>query len=193
MHHFKRAILLPCLALACCQQIPKQPATTSIATTTAANAELRDLLAGMARSHDDKTQLAFYEALPWNNTGEPFHAFYTEMGKKHAELLKELQAYAKGAGIDLKFSYSNDTAGRAQKIMEARQEKLVRGDTKADFGRDTLMQMYTDYEWQISLIQALLPTVTDPALKAYLQKSLKVHEDGSNQLNGLLKKFQPVR
>ena len=78
----------------------------------------------------------------------------------------------------------------AQQILEARQEKLVRGDATPDFVRDTLMQMYDDYEWQISLIQALLPSVKDPQLKAYLQKSLQIHEAGSAQLNGLLKRYK---
>jgi hypothetical protein len=52
------------------------------------------------------------------------------------------------------------------------------------------MQMYNDYEWQVAELQALLPKVKDPGLKGYVQKSLKVHEDGSAEILALLKRFK---
>ncbi len=175
-------------ALPACQQIKPLPSGS-------VDSDLRGTLAALARAHEQKIQLAFYESLPWERTDEPFYSFFDSMGKTQAGLLNDLQAWAKtgrdGAPVDLKFSFSDDTPGRAQKIIEARQEKLIRGDSKIDFTRDALMQMYEDYEWQISLIQSLLPRVSDPALKAYLQKSLKAHEDGSAQIIGLLRRFKP--
>jgi hypothetical protein len=146
----------------------------------------------MARAHDQKVQLAFYVSLPWVGVDAPFRDFYTHMSDQQRDLGTQLRALAKAHNIDLTFNFSDDTPGRAQKIMEARQEKVVRGDARPDFQRDTLMQMSTDYEWQISLAQALLPKVTDPALRAYLQKSLQVHEAGSAEITALLKKFTPT-
>jgi hypothetical protein len=184
MLRWKLPVLIALGVAAGCQTVPHAAAPHAISD------DLRGTLAAMARAHEQKTMLAFYEALPWQRTAEPFHAFYATMGTTQGELLKDLQAWAGKNQVELKFAYTDDIAGRALKVMEARQEKLVRGDAKPDFTRDTLMQMYQDYEWHISQIQVMLPTVTDPELRAYLEKSLKVHEAGSNQLLDLLKKFK---
>ena len=185
----KSILLLTTLLLTACQH-PIKPAGP-----ISSDQDLRDTLAAMARAHDQKTQLAFYESLPWQRTAEPFHTFFVTMGKTQRELYDQLQAWAKtadhGNPMPLTYTRSDDTPGRAQKIVEARQEKLIRGDSKIDFTRDSLMQMYEDYEWQISLIQALQPRVSDPVLKAYLEKSLKVHQEGSDELMSLLKRFKP--
>lgn len=184
MLRWKLPLLALVVAAGGCQTVPHASAPHPISD------DLRGTLAAMARAHEQKTMLAFYEALPWQRTPEPFHAFYGTMGTTQGELLKDLQAWAKNKNVELKFAHSDDIAGRALKVMEARQEKLIRSDAKPDFTRDTLMQMYQDYEWHISQIQVILPAVTDPELKAYLEKSLKVHEAGSNQLIDLLKKFK---
>ncbi|HVT83443.1 MAG TPA: hypothetical protein VHM90_22570 [Phycisphaerae bacterium] len=188
MRDYRRLWFVLPILLGGCQQ-PVKPAGA-----IGDDRDLRDTLAAMARAHDQKTQLAFYEALPWQRTAEPFHDFFVKMGKSQRELHDQLQTWAKtadqGKPIVLKYSYGDDTPGRAQKIIEARQEKLIRGDSKPDFTRDALMQMYEDYEWQISLIQALLPRVTDSQLRAYLEKSLKVHQEGSDELIGLLRRFK---
>ena len=42
-----------------------------------------------------------------------------------------------------------------------------------------------------SNLSALLPTVRDAQLKGYIEKSLKVHEEGSGQLVELLRRFKP--
>jgi hypothetical protein len=157
---------------------------------SSAHENIRPALAELARAHDQKTQLAFYESLPWRKTPEPFHSFYTNMGKVQADLLKQIRDWAASNHVDLTYSFPNDADGRAEKILEARQEKLIRGDDRADFTRDSLMQMFDDYEWQISLIEATLPNVHDERLKTYLQNSLKVHEDGSAQLHSLLQHFK---
>jgi hypothetical protein len=169
---------------------PDVRAATVPATSAAVDEQLRNILADMARSHDQKTQLAFYESMPWRRASEPYHSFYVNMGKQQRELLNDLRGWADGRHVDLTFHFTPGAEGKARQILEARQEKLVRGDANPDFVRDTLMQMYDDYEWQISLIQALLPSAHDPNLKAYLQKSLQVHEDGSKQLVSLLQRFR---
>lgn len=152
--------------------------------------ELQKVLADMAKAHDDKTKLSLYASLPWQGVEKPMQHFYSNMGEKQKELLKDLESWAKAHKVDLTYHYGDDINGQAEKILDARQEKLVRGDSKADFPRDTIMQMYSDYEWQISVIQALLPRVRDPGLKAYLQKSLQVHQEGSDEALSLLKRYQ---
>jgi hypothetical protein len=168
-------------------------ATTAPAGVATISAdELRAVLADLARAHQQKVMLATWVGAPF--IGPPTHAaikpFYLDMGKQHGALLAELREWAKGRGIDLTYRYTPDTPGRAYKIMEDRQEKMVRGDKLEDFDRDMLMQMYTDYEWQISTLQALLPQVKDPGLRAYVEKSLRVHEAGSGAIVNLLKRFR---
>jgi hypothetical protein len=157
-----------------------------------APAELRDILAGMSRSHGQKIELAFWVGTPLMPVTAPFKPFFSTMGTTQALLQGMLRAWAREQGVDLTYSFTRDTLGQAQKIMEDRQEKLIRADAQADFQRDILMQMYTDYEWQISQIQALLPKVSDSGLKAYLEKSLQVHEDGSKEIVRLLRDYKFV-
>lgn len=179
--------LLVSMLLFSCQHGPPPNAS---AFADLSSTELTSALADLARSNDQKTQLAFYASLPWQGVTPPFDAFYKQMGSEQKELYAEITDWAKKNHIDLTYHYSKDIPGEAQKILEARQEKLVRGDSKADFTRDTLMQMYQDYEWQISEVQALLPHVKDPELKAYLEHSLKVHTAGDAQLVSLLQRFK---
>lgn len=193
MPHTPRTFILLAILLVflpACHATIRQPPAGASAYADIPSGDLRDNLADMARAHDQKVQLAFYVSLPWVGVDAPFRDFYTHMSEQQRDLGTQLRAWAKKHNIDLAFNFSDDTAGRAQKIMEARQEKVVRGDARPDFERDTLMQMSTDYEWQISLAQALLPKVHDEGLRAYLQKSLKIHEAGSAEITGLLKKFQ---
>ncbi len=135
-------------------------------------------------------ELAFYASLPWQGVNAPFDAFYKQMGREQKELSSEIESWAKKNHVDLTYHYSKDIPGEAQKSLEAREEKLVRDDSKADFTRDTLMQMYQDYEWQLAETQALLPHVKDPELKAYLEHNLRVHTAGSDQIIGLLRRFK---
>jgi hypothetical protein len=152
--------------------------------------DLRDTLAGLARAHSQKTQLAFWISTPLRPVAAPFKTFFSNMGKTQGELLDMLKKWAREHKVDLTFHFSNDTAGKAQQVMEAREEKLVRGDSQADFERDILMQMYTDFDWQISQLQVLLPKVKDGELKTYLEKSLEVHEEGLKEIQRLLKSFK---
>ena len=188
--------LLPCgivcvlAGLTGCHGMYRQPPPETALLAGIPPEELRDVLAGMARSHDQKVELAFYVSLPWQGVDEPFKAFYPQMRSQQADLAKELRAWAAAHDLDMSFHFSDDTDGRAVKIMEARQEKVLRADNRTDFSRDALVQMYADYEFQISLVQALLPRVHDAGLKAYLEKSLQVHTQGSAEITGLLKKFK---
>src|SRR4051812_6352643 len=86
-------------SLAACQgTLPPKAATTTTSPSTAPGGpispELRDILAGMARSHEQKTLLAFYEAFPLAKTSGPIHAFFSNMSKVQADALKDLQAWA---------------------------------------------------------------------------------------------------
>jgi hypothetical protein len=47
-----------------------------------------------------------------------------------------------------------------------------------------------DYEFQICVVEALLPKVTDPELRRYLEHSLKVHGEGSKELREVLKRYK---
>jgi hypothetical protein len=171
-----------------------QPADTG--APEAVSPDLRGTLAALARAHDQKTQLAFYEdlqaAVPFSKTDPAIHAFFVNMGKEQKDLLSDIKGWAKTNHVDLTYHAGTDLAGKAQVIEEARQEKEIRAANHADFLHIALIQMYMDYDWQVSLIQATLPSVKDEGLKAYLEKSLKVHEAGSDEALALLKKFKYV-
>jgi hypothetical protein len=195
MKHRIACVLVMLGGIAGCHGNPSPSAGMASATQAEAlaqipDSELRDVLAGMARAHGQKIQLAWWASTPLRPVDGAFRPFFEKMGTEQKGLLADVQAWAKEHRMDLAYQFSPDTAGRALKIMEDRQEKLVRGDGKEDFQRDILMQMYNDYEWQISQIQALLPKVTDAGLRAYLEKSLKVHEEGSAEAMGLLKRYR---
>ncbi len=155
--------------------------------------DLRDVLSMLARAHQQKTELAFYTSTPLRPVDQPFKQFFRNMGDVQGDLLKQLKRWAGEHHVDLTFHYSNDIEGRAQKFMEDRQEKVARGDDKLNFERDMIINMSTDYDWQISLLTETLPLATDPELRMYLQNSLRAHEEGSRELRALLVKykFQP--
>ncbi|HVX84223.1 MAG TPA: hypothetical protein VH253_05355 [Phycisphaerae bacterium] len=189
------AMLITVLLAGCAgqQAHPRTRPATQPATPQAMTPDLRDVLASLARAHQQKTELAFYTSTPLRPVDEPFKQFFKTMGDVQGDLLKQLKHWAGEHHVDLTFHYSNDIEGRAQKFMEDRQEKVVRGDDKISFERDMMINMSTDYDWQISLLTETLPLATDPELRAYLQNSLRAHEEGSRQIRGLLSqyKFQP--
>jgi hypothetical protein len=152
--------------------------------------DLHDVLSELDKNHHDRMKLAFWVSTPLRSADPAFKAFYKERGAAEKELANELEAWAKAHHVDLSYSYGTDTFGKAQKIMEDRQEKVVRADDKNDFGRDMLIDELQDYEFGISLVTALLPSVHDPALQAYLQKSLHSQEAASQQAQVFLKKFK---
>jgi hypothetical protein len=167
-----------------------QRADSAAAAGTLSSQDLRDVLADMANSHNDKVKLSWWVSTPLRPVDPPFRPFFENMGKQNKELLQELQDWARQHRVDLTYHLSNDLDGRAQKIMEDRQEKLVRSDDKIKFQHDILMQMYTDYDWKSSQIQALLPSVKDPALRSYLEKSAKMYSDGSAQILSLVHRYK---
>jgi len=184
-------LLVVALALlTACQTPPRQPSTTTTGYATIPAPELRDLLAGMARSHDQKMKLVFYISLPWKGVDPPFSSFFNKMGTQQRDLLAELNAWSQAHNTDLTYQSTTDIMGTAQKNMEDRQQAVILGDNRTDLTRDTLLQMYMDYEFQISILQALLPKVLDKDLKTYLEHSLKIHQDGSKELTTFLKRYK---
>ena len=183
-----------------CQGLEKKPAggaaTQAVAGGVTAGGmsatELRDVLADLGRAHGQKVQLAWWVSTPLRPVSPQFVKFYENMGVQQKELLAELKGWAKTHQVDLTFHYTSDVYSEGQRIMEKRQEAMVREDDQVNFERDNLMQMHQDYEWQVSLLKALLPSVKEAGLKAYLEKSLAVHEAGSKEIVGLLRgyKFQ---
>jgi hypothetical protein len=155
-------------------------------------AELRDLLAELSNAHAQKQHLVLLLSVPFMGVDEPFKDFFSKMNTQQRELQVQLHAWAQEHHVDLTYHRGTDTLARAEKIMEDRQAKVLTVLNQTNRERSALIQMYTDYEYRISLLQALLPAVRDPALKAYLEKSLKIHEDGSAQLTELLKRFKPT-
>jgi hypothetical protein len=189
-------LMLLMVGLVGCQAKSMSPRDAMPAESKDISPELRDTLAGMARSHDQKVQLAFYEALqsanPFNTKDPAIHGFFVAMGKRQAELLSDLQGWASKNQVNLTYRAGTGLMGRGQAIEEGRQSKEIQAAKYADFQRLALIQMYMDYDWQVSLIQATLPAVKDEGLKAYLEKSLKVHEAGVTEVQGLLKKYKYV-
>jgi hypothetical protein len=173
-----------------CQTVPRTPGPEAGAYSDISPTELRDILAGLSRSHGQKTQLVFYLTLPWVSVEPVVRPIFTNMGTVQADLDKQLQDWADSHKIDLFFRFTEDIAGQAQKKLEDEQGKIVTGDGRADLTRDALMQMYMDYQWQISVLQTLMPKVRDPQLRIYLQKSLKVHQDGGAEIRKMLQRFK---
>jgi hypothetical protein len=178
--------------LTACQTAPKPSAGKSSPYADLPPAELRDVLAELANAHGQKLQLATFLNLPFMGVDEPFKDFFSKMESQQRELNVQLRAWADARHLDLTFHYGTDSMGQAVKIMESRQGSALQTINRVDRERQALIQMYTDYEYRVSLLQALLPSVRDPALKAYVGKSLKIHEDGSALLVELLRRFKPA-
>jgi hypothetical protein len=185
------AILL-LLALPACQPLIRQPGPEASYLADLPPAELREILSQLARAHEQKLQLVFYVSLPWVGTDAEARPFFATMAKTQGDLNQELKAWAKSHDIDLAFRFSDDILGKAQQTMEDRQQNALTSDDRPNRTRDALIQMFFDYEWQISILQTLLPKTRDPELKSYLQHSLKIHREGSAELSALLKKFKPA-
>lgn len=180
------------LLLAACQTAPAPVVVQATPLADMPAAELRDVLSELANAHDQKLQLAGFLNLPLMGVDAPFKDFFSNMNTQQRELKAQLHAWADTHHVDLTYHYGTDTMGRAVKIMEDRQGGTLQTLNTVDRERNALIQMYTDYDFRVSLLQALLPKVRDPALKAYVEKSVKIHEDGSTQLAVLLKRFKPV-
>ena len=154
---------------------------------------IQEVLPQLAKAHSDKVQLAMFVGMPFIHRVDPaVKAFAEKMGEQNKELLKDLKAYAEANKISLKFEYSADANGRAQKGMEDEQSKALQGAGGTEFELLVLVLEYSDYGWNKALVKTTLEKEKglDPALKAYLEKSLKVHEEGIREIEGLLKRFQ---
>lgn len=168
------------------------PITSTQAAKPEISSDVRFVLAGFAKSHQEKIQLGTFAGSFFLPVDEPFKPFFKNMGAQQKELSTALKAWAKANKVSLEYVYANDANGRAMKAMEKKQEALSRSAKKDDFQRDMLMHMYHDYEWQICLIDAIQPQVADADLNAYLKKSRAVHEAGSAEISALLKKYKFV-
>ena len=182
-------VLLSAVLATGCQAVPREPAAAGVYAEMAPG-ELREVLSGLARSHRQKTELSLYVKLPWTGVDAPFRDIYASMGTVQADLNREIEAWAKGHDMDLTFQFSSDVQGQAQKMLEDRQQKVILADNRTDLTRDTLVQMYMDYEWQISLLQTLQPKVREAGLKAYVERSLKAHLEGSAEIVRMLKRYK---
>lgn len=169
---------------------PGVGAATQSAEAAREAAALKEMLPGFAKSHGEKIQLATFAGTFLRPVDPVFKPFYKTMGETQKELLAQLRGWAKQRNFDLRYSYPTDVHGAALQMMEKRQAAAARADDQTDFERDMLMQMYSDYEWQICLIKALQPLVSDAQLKAYLDKSMTVHEAGSREIVELLKRYK---
>jgi hypothetical protein len=182
-------LILTCF-LPACQTAPRVAAPQPAGYADMKSEDLHLLLAGLERSHKQKLQLVFYTNLPLMGVETPAKPIFEKMEKAQGDLDKELTAWAKAHDLDLKFEFPSDVQSQAAKKMEGRQENVMLGDGKVDRTRDALMNMYMDYEFQICLVQTLLPKVTDPDLRKYLEHSLKVHEEGSKELRDMLTRYK---
>jgi hypothetical protein len=179
----------PTPALSSVPAPPPSPAPNGRISDLSAH-DLQGVLAYLDKNHHDRMKLAFWVSTPLRSVDLAFKTFYKERGAAEKELANELESWAKSHQIDITYHYAPTTFGQAQKIMEDRQEKVVRGDGKDDFNRDMLVDELQDYEFGISLVTAVLPSVHDPALLAYLQKSLHSQEAASQQIKMLFKQFK---
>jgi hypothetical protein len=187
---FMGACLL--LSLTACQGVRRPADSTTSPWANLPAAELRNVLAELANAHAQKRQLVALLSMPFMGVDEPFKDFFSKMSTLQRELQDQLHAWADEHHVDLTYHRGTDTLAHAVKIMEDRQAKVLTVFNQTNRERSALIQMYTDYEYRVSLLQALLPAVRDPALKAYVEKSLKIHENGSAQLTELLKRFKPT-
>jgi hypothetical protein len=185
--------LLPLTLLflfASCQTAPRIPSTQAAGYADIKPEDLRFILSLMARGHDQKQQLCTLLNLPLVGAETLAKPVFTAMAAAQSDLAKELAAWAKAHAVDLTFQFPDDVQNQAQKLMEDRQGKVILGDDRTDRTRDALTFMYADYEWQICLVETLLPKVHNPDLHKYLEHSLKVHQDGSNQIRDTLKRYK---
>jgi hypothetical protein len=164
---------------------PAAPQATGIS-----DADLRDILADLGKAHGEKIRLSDWAGSMFLPVEPAFKAFFQNMSRQNKELDGELKAWAKQHHVDLKYHYTNDVPGRALKMMEDRQEKMIRADDPQNRARDLLMQMYNDYEWNLCQVSELLPLVRDPQLQDYLEKSQKMFQDGSVEIVGLLRHYK---
>ncbi|MEI8197868.1 MAG: DUF4142 domain-containing protein [Phycisphaerae bacterium] len=151
---------------------------------------LRENLPELAKGHSDKIELGWYAASLLRHLDPPVKEFAKKMEADHKRLQKRLQAWAKANKYDLKFHYGDDTPGKARAAMEKDDGDALQAMKNPDFERTMLMFMYSDYDWQKHLIQALLPVVKDAELKGYLEESLKVHQEHFASVNTLLERYQ---
>ena len=191
VRHTTHALML--LAVALVGGCNANSTTQPTALTTQASAEaalLKEALPAFAKSHNEKIQLSSYAGSILCPIDPVFKPFYENMAVTQQALSEQLMTWAHEHNVSLRFAYPAGLRGEAQKLQEQRQEAVARGDKQVDFERDMLIDMAQDYEWQVCMIKSLQPKVSDPALKAYLAKSLEVHEAGLKEIAPLLKKYK---
>lgn len=186
------AAMAAVLALGACQSM-KAPQAQPAGSSGAIDAQVHEALTMLNRGHTQKMELAFYATTPLlRNIHPEAKAFFSRLSDVHGDLQRQLKKWAAKHKVDLTFRRGDDFAARAQKVMEDRQEKVIRSDSNADFQRDILMNMQIDHDWESSLISVILPMVQDGELRSYLQNSLRAHESAAREIRGLLEKYKFV-
>jgi hypothetical protein len=171
-----------------CQTAPT--ARSSATATQPADPALRANLTELAKGHRDKVQFAWY-ATTLRRLDPAVGDFAQRMGSENKRLFDQLDAWAKARKIDLTFHYDDSTvAGRARQTLEKSQETIIRDDNAADFQRDLLIMMWTDYQGQRYLSEVMAKDATDPELKAFLNANASMLAAGVKEIRGLLAKYK---
>jgi len=140
----------------------------------------------------DKMKLAFYVLdLRSGSSNAELNAFVTDMRETQKRLAGQLESLAKAHHIDTSFHYGNDILDKVRKRMEDTSGDQLQDATGDNFKLHVLSDMEQDYTYQISLIKTLrsVSGLDDP-LKAYLDDSLKTHQQGLKQIQVLLQRFK---
>lgn len=158
--------------------------------TSVVTPDTRDMLADLAKGHQDKIQLAWYATSIFRTLQPPVKEFAIHMGKEHKDLYERLKKWADKHAVSIKFSFGDDLYGKARKDMEKKQGDELQATKGGDFQHYFLMLMAVDYLSQEGFIKALLTVSPDPELAGYLQDSLKAHEQDRAQINQFLKQYK---
>jgi len=189
-HSIAPLLLLVTLGLAACQAGP-QPSTGPAATQTAIDLLTRAALAELAKGHSDKMQLGWYASSPFRHVDPAIKQFAQDMRTTQDDLHHKLKTWADAHRIDLAIHYNPaDPRDIARQAMEKQQGDSLQADSNIDFQRDVIILMYMYYQNQLSLIQALIPRIHDPELKAYLEQSQRVHTAALKSLRDLLGRYK---
>ena len=186
-------LLLGLGALGGCDATPKIEPNTTQPALTGLDARGMFMLTDFAKGHDEKVKLGWLVGSPFKAARGEVKEFARQMQTEQGELLKDLRAWASANGVKLSFRVDQaDPVAAARARLETSQGDLLMGRGKVDFQRDMLMLMWLDYHWVWKQAEELRTRVTDPALQAYLDKSIKIHAAGFQQVDELLKKYQAL-
>lgn len=171
----------------CTQVQPEKPATSVAAQQPSA---LNELLPKLATSYEDRIKLGTFAGTFLRPVDDSLKPYFSSLRERNKALLDELKPLAKKGKIDLDAKPADTLDNRARPIMEKRQEGFARAADQAAFEHDMLMHMYNDHEWMASLIEATLPGVSDPAMKAYLEKAMRLQRAIADDTKKQLRRYK---